>query len=74
MFGGGAAALFVGFVLGAIGVGYLMYARRAASVPALACGAVLLVFPWFVTSLWVLVVCGGGVAMLPLVGGRLGWW
>lgn len=74
MFGGSALALFLGMVLSAVGVGFLMYAKRTAHVPMLACGAGLLVFPLFVRGLWVLVVGGGVLLVLPFVGSRLGWW
>lgn len=74
MFSGSPASLFIGVVLSAFGAGYLMYAKRAASVPALACGLALLLFPLFGDSPWTLAVAGGALVALPFVGGRLGWW
>ncbi|MDN5874046.1 MAG: hypothetical protein L0H29_06645 [Sinobacteraceae bacterium] len=74
MFGGSAVALFAGIVLGAIGVAYLMVAKRRAHIPMLACGAALLVFPLFVRGVWALVVGGAILVALPFVGTRMGWW
>ncbi|HEU0198633.1 MAG TPA: hypothetical protein VFQ88_15650 [Nevskiaceae bacterium] len=74
MFSGSPAALFVGVVFSALGAGYLMYAKRAASVPVLVCGVILLLFPMFVSSLWVLVVFGMVIAALPVTGAHFGWW
>lgn len=74
MFQGSAASLLIGVVLGALGVGYITYGKRAADIPVLICGFVLVLFPMFVSSAWSLVLIGAVTAFAPRIGSNLGWW
>lgn len=65
------AALIVASVFSAIGSGYFLYGRRAMRPFYLVCGAALVVFPWFVTSLAAL--AGIGILLLAAPVGA-GWW
>ena len=58
------AQLLWGLLFSSIGLGYFLYGKnQKALVPAL-CGMVLMVFPYFVSSSWVLV--GIGVALMAI--------
>jgi hypothetical protein len=63
--------LVAGMLFGIIGVGYFMYGKRAERPVALVCGAVLAIFPWFVTNLTVLIVIGVMLLAAPFV---VAWW
>ncbi len=65
------AVLVAGMLFGTIGVGYFMYGKRAERPVALICGAVLAVFPWFVTNLAALIVIGVLLLAAPFVAT---WW
>lgn len=61
----GAATLWWGMLFGAIGVGYLVYARRQRAPVPLLCGLGLVVFPYFVSNAWVMVLVGAALVALP---------
>ena len=61
----GEATLWWGMLFGAIGVGYLVYARRQGAPVPLACGLGLVVFPYFVSSAWAMVLVGAVLVALP---------
>lgn len=65
------AVLVAGMLFGAIGVGYFMYGKRAERPVALVCGAVLTIFPWFVTNLAALIVVGLVLLAVPFAAA---WW
>lgn len=56
--------LFVNLVLGSIGLGLFMYGRKADRYPQMGAGAVLMVYPYFVSDTTQLVIGG-----LLVVGG-----
>lgn len=45
-----ASSLFLGLLLGSIGMGFVMYGKKQRAVVPLACGMALIVFPYFVSS------------------------
>ena len=49
----------------AAGLGFLVYGRRQRAVIPLVCGLVLMVFPYFISSLVVLVIVGALLMLLP---------
>ena len=63
--------LVAGMLFSIIGVGYFMYGKRAERPVALVCGAVLAIFPWFVTNLAALIVIGVVLLAAPFVAA---WW
>lgn len=67
----GAIGLLVGTVFSAVGVGYFLYGKRQARAVHLVCGAVLLVYPWFVTNLAVLIGIGVVFVAAPFA---TAWW
>lgn len=66
-----AANLIAGLVLSSIGAGYFMYGKRAGRPVHLVCGALLAIFPWFVTNLVALVLGGIVLVLAPFLAA---WW
>ncbi|KQY54961.1 hypothetical protein [Lysobacter sp. Root494] len=59
------AALFWGLLFSSIGLGYFIYGKRQQAPVPLVCGIVLMVFPYFVSGPWTLVLVGGALMALP---------
>lgn len=57
--------LFVGLIAGAIGTGYLVYAKRQASVRFAVAGALLIIYPYFFSSVAALLAIGAVLAAAP---------
>ncbi|MEK6374860.1 MAG: hypothetical protein AABO58_19440 [Acidobacteriota bacterium] len=64
--------LFLGLLFGAVGSGYLVYARRQHNALFLVVGLVLIVYPYFVANAVLLVVIGLCLAAVPILHAR-GW-
>lgn len=55
-------ALFIGLIAGVVGTAYFVYGKKQARFMPMICGAMLCVYPWFVTSvLWLSIV---GLALM----------
>ena len=63
--------IFAGIVLGVIGTGYFMYGKRAERPVHLICGAILAIYPWFVTNLAALIGIGVALVIAPFAAA---WW
>lgn len=59
------ATLLLGMLFGTVGTGYCMYARKQRAPVPLACGVVLVVFPWFVDGAWLTALVGTALAAVP---------
>jgi hypothetical protein len=59
------ASLVWGMLFGAIGSGYLIYGHRQKHIVALASGLALIVFPYFVSNSWLMLLVGGALMALP---------
>jgi len=59
------AWLFWGLIYGAIGLGMFVYGRKQSRVVPFVCGLALMVFPYFVSDLYLLI--GGGAALILAV-------
>lgn len=66
-----AATLIAGVILSSIGAGFFMYGKRAVRPVHLVCGALLAIFPWFVTNIVALVVLGIVLVAAPFLAA---WW
>ena len=60
-----AATLLWGMLFGAIGVGFFIYGKRQAMIVPLVCGVVLMVYPYFVSSAWLLLLIGLVLMAIP---------
>ena len=61
------ASLFWGLVIGSIGLGYFLYGRKQRNMVALACGVLLMVYPYFVSSAWAMALLGLVLMAIPFV-------
>jgi hypothetical protein len=61
------AYLFWGLVFGSIGGGYFMYGRKRPNGLAIVCGLALIIYPYFINSLWSMIGIGVLLMAIPLV-------
>ena len=60
-----APTLIWGVVFGSIGLGFFVYGKKQKAVIPLFCGIGLMVIPYFVSSMYVLVISGVVLVALP---------
>jgi hypothetical protein len=65
-------SLLASLVIGLVGAGCFMYGRRQGRVPPMAVGAALVVFPYFVSSVGLMVGIASGLLVLLWAAGRAG--
>lgn len=58
-------------IFSTLGVGFFMYGKRAQRPVHLVCGAVLVIYPWFVTNVAALVSIGVVLLAAPFAAA---WW
>jgi hypothetical protein len=58
-------SLWLGLVFSTIGLGFFMYGRKQKVAVPLICGLVLMVYPYFISSIAVLVVIGAILIAIP---------
>ncbi len=61
------AYLLWSLLFGSIGVGYFVYGKRQQKFSALASGAALCIYTFFVTNTFLMVAIGVGLLALPFV-------
>ena len=59
------ASLVWGMLFGAIGGGYLIYGHKQKQIVALACGLSMMVYTWFITNSWLIVLVSAVLMVLP---------
>ena len=52
-------------LFGSIGLGFFIYGKRQGAPVPLACGLLLMVFPYFVSSTWATVLIGALLMAIP---------
>ena len=57
--------LFVNLMLSFLGMSYVVYARKTGHTLALACGVLMMVFPYFIAGVWPELAIGSLLALLP---------
>jgi len=57
--------IFWAMLFGAIGGGYLLYAKQQRNLSALVCGLGLVIFPWFVSGAWLTFIIGAVLTAIP---------
>ncbi len=57
--------LWWGLLFGSIGLGFFVYGKRQKAPVPLVCGVALMVFPYFVSNLWAMVVLGAVLMAVP---------
>ena len=59
------ATLLWGVLFGSIGMGFFVYGKRQGAPVPLACGIALMVFPYFVSNNWIMVLVGAALMAVP---------
>jgi hypothetical protein len=54
-----------GLLFGCIGLGFFVYGRKQQRIVPLLCGLILMVFPYFVSSTFLLIAVGALLIALP---------
>jgi hypothetical protein len=54
-----------GFFFSAIGGIYMVYGKRQSDVTYIVAGALLLIYPYFVSNVWVIVAIGALLSAVP---------
>ena len=71
----GSTQLIWGMIFGMFGVGYFMYGRKQRAAVPLVIGISLMIFPYFVSNIYILVILGVILVMVPYWQiGRLADW
>jgi hypothetical protein len=52
-------------VFGSIGVGFFVYGKKQGEVVPVLCGLALMIFPYFVSSTFLLIAIGVGLMAIP---------
>jgi len=58
-------AMLWALLFSSIGMGYFVYGKKQANKIALLCGVGLMVFPYFVTNDYAIVILGLGLMLVP---------
>jgi len=58
-------ALWWGLLFGSIGLGFFIYGKRQKAPVPLVCGLGLMVFPYFVSNHWLMVLIGAVLIAIP---------
>jgi hypothetical protein len=61
------ATLIWGVIFGSIGLGFFVYGKKQKSFMPLLCGLGLMVFPYFISNLYLMILSGSILMALPLV-------
>ncbi|MDP1932970.1 MAG: hypothetical protein Q8L60_16080 [Gammaproteobacteria bacterium] len=59
------SVLLWGVLFGSFGLGYFLYGKKQKKMVPLVCGIVLIVFPYFVSNLYLLVMAGAVLLATP---------
>jgi hypothetical protein len=60
-----ASLLAFGLIFGCIGFGYFLYGRNQRAAIPLVCGVLLMVVPYFISSIAILIVVGVALMAIP---------
>jgi hypothetical protein len=58
--------LILSFLFGGIGTVYLAIARRQHEPSYLVCGFILMIYPWFISNAFIVIVLGAIVTAYPI--------
>ena len=62
-----ATALFLGLVFSVCGLAYFIYGKKQANWIAMASGAGLCLFPYFISNLWLMAAFGIALLAVPFI-------
>ena len=61
------APLVLSFLFGTFGLGYFVYGKKQANWIAMVAGAGLMVFPYFVSNVWLIAAIGVVLMAIPFI-------
>ena len=59
------STLFLGVLFGSIGLGFFVYGKKQKAVIPLISGIGLMVFPYFISNIYILIISGIALIVLP---------
>ena len=62
-----ASILMLSMLFGSVGLGYLIYGKKAGQLIPLGAGLALMIFPYFISSVMLLIVIGLVLMIVPFV-------
>jgi predicted membrane protein len=62
---GSTATILWAVLFGAIGLGFFTYGKKQRKVVPFICGVALFVFPYFISNVYLLVIIGSCIVVLP---------
>jgi hypothetical protein len=68
-----AVFLFVSVVISAVGAAFFVYGKKQGRVPQLIVGIAMMLYPYFITNIWVMIGIGAGLTGLVWAAVRMGW-
>ena len=57
--------LLLTVLFSSIGLGFFVYGKKQSAIVPLICGVSLMIYPYFVSDVWLLVLIGIGLTALP---------
>ena len=54
-----------GLLFGSVGIGFFVYGKKQRKIVPLACGLALMIFPYFVSNIFLLVIIGIALMAVP---------
>jgi hypothetical protein len=61
------STLIWGVIFGSIGLGFFVYGKKQKAVVPLFCGVGLMVFPYFISNMYILVLSGVVLVAVPFI-------
>ena len=61
------STLIWGVIFGSIGLGFFVYGKKQKAVVPLFCGIGLMVFPYFISNMYILILSGVVLTALPFI-------
>ena len=65
--------LFLIVLFSAVGLGYFIYGKRQRQAPSLLAGLLLMIYPYFISGTFPIIVVGLLLMAGPFVAKRMGW-
>jgi hypothetical protein len=65
--------LLLSLVIGSLGMGFFIYGKKQARIPQIVLGILMMVYPYFISNLWLMSGIALGLVGLLWVGIRMGW-
>jgi hypothetical protein len=63
----GPSLIIWGMIFGAIGLGFFSYGKKQRAMVPLLTGVILFVFPYFISNVYILVIVGAILVVVPFI-------